>query len=76
MYHTITNASNHTYPQKQVLKVSKKNPNYILGLCLFAQMENKGCVTHCGLAIYTKKYLKPQKKKKIMETHVFHHAKL
>jgi hypothetical protein len=32
-----------------------------------------GGVTHCGLAIYIKKYLKA--KKKIMKIQIFHHAK-
>jgi hypothetical protein len=30
-------------------------------------------VSHCGLAIYIKKYLKA--KRRIMETQIFHHAK-
>jgi hypothetical protein len=30
-------------------------------------------VSQCGLAIYTKKYLKA--KRRIMETQIFHHAK-
>jgi len=35
---------------------------------------NNGCVTHYGLAIYIKKYLKA--KKRIMEMQLFHHAKI
>jgi hypothetical protein len=31
-------------------------------------------VSHCGLAIYTKKYLKA--KERIMEIQIFHHAKI
>jgi hypothetical protein len=31
-------------------------------------------VSHCGLAIYIKKYLKI--KRRIMETQIFHHAKI
>jgi hypothetical protein len=31
-------------------------------------------VSHCGLAIYIKKYLNA--KRRIMETHIFHHAKI
>jgi hypothetical protein len=31
-------------------------------------------VSHCGLAIYIKKYLKA--KEEIMETQIFHHAKI
>jgi hypothetical protein len=31
-------------------------------------------VSHCGLAIYIKKYLKA--KRRIMETQIFHHAKI
>ncbi len=38
--------------------------------------ENKGCVSHCDLAIYMKKYLKA-KRRRIMEAQIFHpHAKL
>ncbi len=32
------------------------------------------CVSHCGLAVYIKKYLKA--KRRIMETQIFHHAKI
>jgi hypothetical protein len=32
-------------------------------------------VSHCGLAIYSKKYLKA-KERRIMETQIFHQAKL
>jgi hypothetical protein len=34
-----------------------------------------GCVTHYGLAIYIAMYLK-EGKRRIMETQLFHHAKL
>jgi hypothetical protein len=34
----------------------------------------RGGVSHCGLAIYIKKYLNA--KRIIMETHIFHHAKI
>jgi hypothetical protein len=34
-----------------------------------------GCVTHYGLAIYIEMYLK-EGKRRIMETQLFHHAKL
>jgi hypothetical protein len=38
-------------------------------------MKEQGvCQSHCGLAIYIKKYLK--EKEKIMETQIFHHAKI
>jgi hypothetical protein len=37
--------------------------------------KNKGCVTHCGLAIYIKMlFLKG--KRRIMEIQIFHHAKI
>jgi hypothetical protein len=39
----------------------------------FETTENKGCVTPCGLAIYTLKFLKA---KLNMETQIFHHAKI
>jgi hypothetical protein len=32
-------------------------------------------VSHCGLAIYIKKYLKA-KRRRIMETQIFHHANI
>jgi hypothetical protein len=35
-----------------------------------------GCVTHCDLAIYIKKYLKAKKKKKFMKIQIFHHSKI
>jgi hypothetical protein len=39
--------------------------------------NNKGvCVTQCGLAIYMKKYLIKAKRRRIMETQIFHHAKI
>jgi hypothetical protein len=31
-------------------------------------------VSHCGLTIYVKKYL--EEKRRIMETQIFHHAKI
>jgi hypothetical protein len=34
----------------------------------------RGGVSHFGLAIYIKKYLNA--KRRIMETHIFHHAKI
>jgi hypothetical protein len=37
------------------------------------KIETRG-VSNCGLAIYIKKYLK--EKRRIMETQIFHHAKL
>jgi hypothetical protein len=38
--------------------------------------ENERSVSHCGLAIYMKKYLKAKGKRRIMETQIFHHAKI
>jgi len=35
---------------------------------------NMGCITHRGLAIYIKKFLKA--KRRITETQIFHHAKI
>jgi hypothetical protein len=40
---------------------------------MFQLFWNKGCFTLCGLAIYIKKYLRH---KIIMETQIFHHAKI
>jgi hypothetical protein len=37
-------------------------------------MENKGGVSHCGLAIYIKKYLKA--KEELWKFKIFHHAKI
>jgi hypothetical protein len=34
----------------------------------------QGGVSHCGLAIYIKKYLKG--KRRIIKTQIFHHAKI
>jgi hypothetical protein len=53
--------------------------------CLSEQMMGDGCgkkdasqtrsvSSHCGLAIYIKKYFKG--KRRIMETQIFHHAKI
>jgi len=39
------------------------------------QMKQGG-VSHCGLAIYIKKKYIKEKKRKIMETQIFHHAKI
>jgi hypothetical protein len=36
-------------------------------------INNKGCVSHRGLAIYVKKYILRQKK--MVEIQIFHHAK-
>jgi hypothetical protein len=33
-------------------------------------------VSHCGLAIYIKMDLKSKRRRKIMETQIFHHAKI
>jgi len=35
---------------------------------------NNKSVSHCGLAIYIKKYLKA--KEELLETQIFHHAKI
>ncbi len=35
---------------------------------------NKGCVSHGGLAIYIKKIFEGERR--IMETQIFHHAKI
>jgi hypothetical protein len=36
--------------------------------------QNKGCVAHCGLAIYITKYLKA--KEELWKLEYFHHAKI
>jgi hypothetical protein len=38
-------------------------------------IEQASSVSHFGLAIYMKKYLKA-KRRRIMETQIFHHAKI
>jgi hypothetical protein len=42
-----------------------------------ASLVNKGGVSHCGLGLFTlkSKYLKA-KQRRIMETQIFHHAKI
>jgi hypothetical protein len=42
--------------------------------CHILNPKKKWGMSHSGLAIYTKKYLKA--KRKIMETQIFHHAKI
>jgi hypothetical protein len=42
--------------------------------CIFSETPETRGVSHCGLAIYIKKYLKG--KRRIMETQIFHHAKI
>jgi hypothetical protein len=37
--------------------------------------QKQGVVSHCGLAIYNKKVSKG-KRRRIMETQIFHHAKI
>jgi hypothetical protein len=41
---------------------------------MIATWLNTRVVSHCGLAIYIKKYLKA--KERIMEIQIFHHAKI
>jgi hypothetical protein len=43
----------------------------LLFLSLDTHKRNKGCVTHCGLAIYIKKDYR-----RIMEIQIFHHAEI
>jgi hypothetical protein len=41
---------------------------------LGAPTRKQGGVSHCGLAIYIKKYLKA--KEELWKTQIFHHAKI
>jgi len=56
----------------------KKTPKKVLPEAKRIFPETRGNiargVSHCGLAIYIKKYLKTNQR--IMETQIFHHAKI